>query len=318
MRFRTSLPAKLAAALGLILLLFALNSFAGLKFTSDAVKRAVFAGEQTQELDDSRHAYEAVTEMQLLDARRDGAQAAQRREVDARLEKLDALLRKQVAALNATAEIEAEKRQGVEIERAFDAYRAARDRPGSPAAGGAAAHGTLLRALSENADTHAGEGRAGLAQAKEAKDGDRRGLLTIAALALLLAGAVSVALGRTLRGLSRRMSDTAAKVATSSSEIGATVSQTSAAATQQSVAITETAASIEEIRVAAQQAAERADQVAVEAETAVQISDEGVGELEEIVAGMEEIQSRVAAIAQDILALSERTQQIGELSLIHI
>ncbi len=312
-RFRRSLPAKLAAALGLILLLFALNSYAGLKFNSDAVKRAVFAGEQTQELDDARLTYEAVTEMQRQDTRRDGV-AAQRQDADARLNEFDAFVRKQVAALNATAEIEAEKRQGVEIERAFDAYRAARDRPGSPATEGAAVHGTLLRALSENANTHAREAREGLAQAKEAKDGDRRSLLIIAALALLLAAAVSVALGRTLRGLSQRMSDTARKVATSSAEIGATVSQNSAAATQQSVAITETATSIEEIRVAAQQAAERADQVAVDAEAAVQISDEGAGELDEIVVGMEEIQSRVAAIAQDILALSERTQQIGEIT----
>ena len=50
------------------------------------------------------------------------------------------------------------------------------------------------------------------------------------------------------------------------------------------------------------------------AQAAAAASDEGADALQGIVAGMEEIRERVEAIAQDILALSEQTQQIGDIT----
>jgi len=54
--------------------------------------------------------------------------------------------------------------------------------------------------------------------------------------------------------------------------------------------------------------------VAERAQAAAKASDEGTEVVESIVGGMEEIRERVEAIAQDILALSEQTQQIGEIT----
>ena len=117
-----------------------------------------------------------------------------------------------------------------------------------------------------------------------------------------------------LRHLSTEVRGGAQGVGTAATEILATVSEQGSSLTEQSAAISETSATAEELRAAAEHTAGRAREVAERAQAASKASDEGTDVVEGIVAGMEEIRERVEAIAKDILALSEQTQQIGEIT----
>jgi len=88
--------------------------------------------------------------------------------------------------------------------------------------------------------------------------------------------------------------------------------QQNASTTEQDAAVTETVATVEEIRATITQASERAQAVAKSAMDSVNVSRNGQEAVDDSVQGMETIRQRVESIAQNILTLSERTQQIGE------
>jgi methyl-accepting chemotaxis protein len=100
----------------------------------------------------------------------------------------------------------------------------------------------------------------------------------------------------------------------STAEILASAKQHTDNASQQSAAISQTTATVNELRAAADQMAQRASDVARAATGSVKVSDEGTAAIAAIVAGMAEIRARVDDIAQEILRLSERTQQIGDIT----
>jgi hypothetical protein len=77
--------------------------------------------------------------------------------------------------------------------------------------------------------------------------------------------------------------------------------------------VTETLATSEEMRVTIAETSRQAQAVASAAQQSVDVSKTGQDAVTNTVAGMETIQHQVANIAQSILALSERTQQIGEI-----
>jgi DNA-binding LacI/PurR family transcriptional regulator len=77
--------------------------------------------------------------------------------------------------------------------------------------------------------------------------------------------------------------------------------------------VTETLATSEEMRVTIAETSRQAQAVAKAAQQSVDVSKTGQDAVTDTVAGMETIQRQVADIAQSILALSERTQQIGEI-----
>lgn len=77
--------------------------------------------------------------------------------------------------------------------------------------------------------------------------------------------------------------------------------------------VTETLATSEEMRVTIGETSRQAQAVANAAQQSVDVSKTGQDAVTDTVAGMETIQQQVADIAQSILALSERTQQIGEI-----
>jgi methyl-accepting chemotaxis protein len=117
-----------------------------------------------------------------------------------------------------------------------------------------------------------------------------------------------------LRHLSAEVRGGAETVGATASGILATVSEQGSSLTEQSAAISQTTATAEQLRAAAEQTAGRAKEMADNAKAAATASDEGAGAVQGLVAGMEEIRERVETIAQDILALSEQTQQIGEIT----
>ncbi len=84
-------------------------------------------------------------------------------------------------------------------------------------------------------------------------------------------------------------------------------------ANEQDNVVTETTATVNEVRATVTETAERAQSVAETAQVSVDISRAGIEAVSETISGMELIRRRVEDIADNILVLSEHTQQIGEI-----
>jgi methyl-accepting chemotaxis protein len=84
-------------------------------------------------------------------------------------------------------------------------------------------------------------------------------------------------------------------------------------ASEQDNVVTETTATVNEVRATVTETAERAQSVAETAQLSVDISRNGTEAVQETIEGMEVIRRRVEDIADNILVLSEHTQQIGEI-----
>lgn len=86
-----------------------------------------------------------------------------------------------------------------------------------------------------------------------------------------------------------------------------------AMANEQDAVVTETTATVNEVRATVTETAERAQSVAETAQISVEISRTGTEAVSETINGMSLIRRRVEDIADNILVLSEHTQQIGEI-----
>ncbi|MFQ3673090.1 MAG: methyl-accepting chemotaxis protein, partial [Aggregatilineales bacterium] len=84
-------------------------------------------------------------------------------------------------------------------------------------------------------------------------------------------------------------------------------------ANEQDAVVTETTATVNEVRATVTETAERAQSVAETANLSVTISRGGIEAVAETIEGMDLIRRRVEDIADNILVLSEHTQQIGEI-----
>ncbi|GAB5492159.1 MAG: hypothetical protein Phog2KO_23740 [Phototrophicaceae bacterium] len=82
---------------------------------------------------------------------------------------------------------------------------------------------------------------------------------------------------------------------------------------EQDAVVTETTATVNEVRATVTETAERAQSVAETAQLSVDISRNGTNSVQETIEAMETIRRRVEDIADNILELSEHTQQIGEI-----
>lgn len=117
-----------------------------------------------------------------------------------------------------------------------------------------------------------------------------------------------------LADMSSQMSAGAQSMSAASTEILASVSQHTASANEQMAAVNQTGATVNEVRATTEQSAQRAEDVAALAQMSVHVGQDGSAAVTAILKGMAEIKARVETIAQDILALSEQTQQIGEIT----
>jgi methyl-accepting chemotaxis protein len=114
-----------------------------------------------------------------------------------------------------------------------------------------------------------------------------------------------------LQRLVDRIHAAASDMAIAATEIMIATEQQSAGANQQLAAITQTITTVDEVNVIAQQSVNRAQEVADTAQQSVQISHSGQAVVQQTIASMAQIKTRVEGIAENILALSEQTQQIG-------
>lgn len=103
------------------------------------------------------------------------------------------------------------------------------------------------------------------------------------------------------------------KIASATAEILAATTQQLSSATEQDTSINQTSTTAREVLATVTQTAERAESVAKVAQRSVEVSQQGQQAVRESVDGMQMIRHQVEAIAENILALSEKTQQIGQI-----
>ena len=96
-------------------------------------------------------------------------------------------------------------------------------------------------------------------------------------------------------------------------EILAAVSEHTASASQQSAAVNQVTATVSEAQAVFSADAAKAMEVAELAQDAMRVGQEGADSVENILKGMQDIRTKVEGIARNILALSEQTQQIGDI-----
>jgi len=117
-----------------------------------------------------------------------------------------------------------------------------------------------------------------------------------------------------LGSISREIQGGVAEIGSSTTEILAAVNDHTVSADQQSAAIQQTSATVDELRTASDLISAKADEVARRARESMAVSDEGESAVNAIADAMADIRERVDGIARDITTLSQRTQQIGEIT----
>ncbi|MBI1277983.1 MAG: hypothetical protein GC179_07635 [Anaerolineaceae bacterium] len=116
-----------------------------------------------------------------------------------------------------------------------------------------------------------------------------------------------------LQGIVTEINDAVGRVEADTQEILTAMTRQIAMANEQDAVVTETTATVNEVRATVTETAERAQSVAETAQVSVDISRTGTESVTQTVLGMEVIRHRVEDIADNILVLSENTQQIGEI-----
>lgn len=123
------------------------------------------------------------------------------------------------------------------------------------------------------------------------------------------------------------MTESLARVASSTSEaintihgtleqLQGSINSQSSGASEQAAAVNQTTTSLDQIKAMSAQTMQKVQVLGEAAERSRRESEQGMAEVEQAVAGMKSIRERVEGIAQTILALSEQTQQIGEITAV--
>ncbi len=136
------------------------------------------------------------------------------------------------------------------------------------------------------------------------------GYAGIALVAILLAVGFAQLIARSI---SRSLTDTAESAQEIAQQIVATATQQSASASETATSVSQTSSAVDELRQTSEVASDRATEVRNKSERSVVASDEA---FKAITAGMEamnRIREEVEGIASNILELSEKNIQIGEI-----
>ena len=111
----------------------------------------------------------------------------------------------------------------------------------------------------------------------------------------------------------RQLGDSASNLNSAAAEILAASTQQASGATEQSAAISQTTTTVDEVKAITQQATLRMQEVASTSQRTVEVARLGQVAVQDTINSMAQIKDRVEGIAENILALSEQTQQIGEI-----
>jgi methyl-accepting chemotaxis protein len=116
-----------------------------------------------------------------------------------------------------------------------------------------------------------------------------------------------------MQGMLGQVREAAGELGSAGTEILAATTQQASGANEQSAAIAQTTTTVDEVKVIAEQSMKRSQEVADVSARTVQVARTGQQAVQETIASMAQIKERVEGIAENILALSEQTQQIGEI-----
>ncbi len=116
-----------------------------------------------------------------------------------------------------------------------------------------------------------------------------------------------------LHGMIQRISQSAGNMSSAAAEILATATQQASGASEQSAAIAQTTTTVEQVRAIAEASAMRAQEVTGSSQRTVEVAQGGRNAVLATIDSMNQIKEQVSGIAENILALSEKTQQIGEI-----
>ncbi|MBN1486524.1 MAG: HAMP domain-containing protein [Anaerolineae bacterium] len=122
------------------------------------------------------------------------------------------------------------------------------------------------------------------------------------------------ALSASLREMLTNIQLASNELAAASAQILAATTQQASGASEQSAAITQATTTVDEVRTISEQAVMRAQEVADSSQRTVQVSRSGRMAVDETMGSMNRIKEQVEGIAENILALSDQTQQIGEIT----
>jgi methyl-accepting chemotaxis protein len=116
-----------------------------------------------------------------------------------------------------------------------------------------------------------------------------------------------------LQRMLAQVREAASNLNSTGAEILAATTQQASGASEQSAAISQTTTTVDELKTIAEQSVARAQEVAGASQRTVDVSRAGQRAVGDTVGSMREIRTRVEGIAGNILALSEQTQQVGEI-----
>ena len=116
-----------------------------------------------------------------------------------------------------------------------------------------------------------------------------------------------------LKNMIHQIGEASANLTAASSEILAATTQQAAGASEQSAAISQTTTTVDEVKAISEQASMRIQEVANASQRTVETALTGQKALRETIESMALIKERVEGIAENILALSDQTQQIGDI-----
>ncbi len=117
-----------------------------------------------------------------------------------------------------------------------------------------------------------------------------------------------------VRSVTRPVRSAIQLLTTSSNEILATATQQATGAREQAAAVTETVATVDEVTQTSEQSTQRAKALADAVHRTQQISQSGRKATEDSIAALARVQEQVEATAENILALAEQAQAIGEIT----
>ncbi len=130
---------------------------------------------------------------------------------------------------------------------------------------------------------------------------------------LLVLGRSMNRMAAAMQDILRQIRNAVKRLSSAASEILAATTQQASGASEQSAAISQTTTTVDQVKTIAEQSVARAQEVADASQRTVEVSRAGRQAVEETIAGMGEIKARVEGIAENILRLSEQTQQVGEI-----
>jgi methyl-accepting chemotaxis protein len=119
-----------------------------------------------------------------------------------------------------------------------------------------------------------------------------------------------------LTGLVTQVKHVNSEIRSLTAEVLTATEQQASGAAQQAAAVTETSATVEELAQTSKQIAENAQAVAVVAERTLASAEEGMQAVADTADGIEDIRDTTQTASDRILALGERSQEIGRVLVI--